>query len=353
MSYMNEEKALVTGGAGFVGTHLVRALTARGKRVVVADYQPPNINSPLRVLGLASSVEYVEIDLSDQQAVERNLRGEFSTIFHLAGQPIGPRSQVEPERTMACNVNSTNIMIEFVQRGQARQLILASSACAFGVPDLKNCPLSENHTFARGIYPYTESKQQAEALLHKSGIRSAVARFVNLFGEADWHMSRIVPRIARQLVLNEPLSLSRSNGESVLDFLHVSDAVTALLSLETYLDRLSSWSELPSIFHFGYGLPISVLELIHLMCIKFDGAARLVAVPHAILEAPMHKYLDSANAKRQLGWRPLAPRDGALRQTIEWYASHVAKLHDIDGRPHFDTQAPVSGNTLGFLEPVL
>lgn len=324
-------QTLVTGGAGFIGAHLVQALALRGTKVVVADCQPVSTKSPLQVLGLASLAEYLEVDLSDRSAVEKTIVGEFETIFHLAAQPIGHISQKIRERTISCNVDSTEIMLDFVRRGQAKRLIFASSACAFGVPDAKECPLKEESPMFSGLYPYTESKQQAERLIRDSRVNSSIARFVNIFGEGDWHYSRIVPRIVRQLLRgDELLSLSRSNGQTVLDFLHVSDAVAALQHVESHNIQNATSTTPASIFNFGPGMPVSVLKLIEEICSVFDGWARKVVIPRSISETEMHKYLDSTRAQQQLGWNAQAGRKGALRRTIAWYAQHGNKLHDID-----------------------
>jgi nucleoside-diphosphate-sugar epimerase len=331
---MNEQnetrRVLITGGAGFVGAHLVRALALRKAEITVADCQPRGVRSPLQSFGLIPFVEYLEVDVTNEGAMDRIISGKFDIIFHLAAQPIGYISERKPDKTMSCNVESTRNMLNLVREGRARQLILASSACAFGVPDAKKCPLKEDSPMSAGIYPYTESKQNAETLVRESGVRASIARFVNLFGEADWHSSRIVPRIVRQLLLDKPLSLSRSNGRAVLDFLHVSDAVAGLLHVTSYVARFPASTEFMPVFNFGSGMPISILELIEQVCLAFDGRARPVAIPHSIREPRMHKYLDSTRAEQQLGWRPQVGRKLALRQTIEWYARHGSKLHNID-----------------------
>lgn len=323
-------RVLVTGGAGFVGSHLARALVLGGANVAVADWQSPDIESPLRSFGSALAVEYLKVNVSDLSAVENAISGEFETIFHLAAQPIGFMSRAAPNKTMSCNVESTRVMLDFVRQGRARQLIFVSSACVFGLPDVKECPLKEESRTFPGIYPYTESKQRAESLVRQSGVRASIARFVNLFGEADWHLSRIVPRVIRQLLLQEPLSLSRSNGQTVLDFLHVSDAVAALLQLESYGAESPVSTKSTPTFNFGSGMPISVLDLIAEICVAFDGRSRPVAIPRSACEPEMHKYLDSARAEHQLGWRPRIARKAALIRTIGWYAQHGSKLHDID-----------------------
>lgn len=320
-------RVLITGGAGFLGAHVAGALIQNGTKVVVADWQAVDMRTPLKSFGLSSSVEYLQVDVSNWSAVEKSISGEFDTIFHLAAQPIGWISQVMPSKTMTCNVESTRVMLDFVRRGRARHFILVSSACVFGIPDRTLCPLDEYSLMDDGQYPYTRSKQQAEQLVLESGIRASIARFCNLFGEGDWHSSRIVPRIVRQLLNGQPLSLSRSSGQSLLDFLYVKDAVSALLCLESRVDQLSSLRS-TEIFNFGPEMPISILKLVEKLCFAFDGEIRTVEIPHFKAEHEIHKYLCSARARQHLGWQPQVEREAALRRTIRWYARYGATLDD-------------------------
>jgi nucleoside-diphosphate-sugar epimerase len=326
----NFRGTLVTGGAGFVGAHLVHALCREGRKVVVADWQRQDIAGPLQLLGLCDLVDYVHVDLADYSAVQRAIPGDFDTIFHLAAQPIAPLSEAIPDTTVSCNVDTTRVVLDLLRQGRARQLVLASSACAFGVPQPEECPLKEDSAMYSGRYPYTHSKQWAERLVSDTGGRVAIARFVNLFGEADWHTSRIVPRIVRQLILGQSLSLSRSRGRTVLDFLHISDAIAALLSAEAHVAHRAAPVQTASVFNFGHGSPLSILQLIEEICMTFDGRSRTVAIPRSVAEPDMHKYLDFTFAKESLGWVPQKDRTSALRQTIEWYARYGSGLRDAD-----------------------
>lgn len=326
---MAQMKVLVTGGAGFLGAHLVQALIADERPVVVADEQPREVASPLQALGNSNLVDYVQLDLSQRSIAA--LSGEFGTVFHLAGQPIGWLSQLARHRTMMSNVGTTAKMLELVRQGRAQQLIFVSSACAFGAPGAEDCPLSESSPMQRGSNnPYAESKRRAESLVQQSTIKRSIARFVNLFGAGDWHASRVVPRIAKQLHSGQPLSLLRSNGRSVLDFLHVSDAVSALLALETFTTEMSKPSTPAPVFHFGYGSPVSVLDLVQEMSRLFDSKQRPISIPEAAVEREVHKYFNYSRAQRELAWMPRSSRTVALAQTIEWYGRYGNALYDID-----------------------
>ena len=341
---MAQMKVLVTGGAGFLAAHLVRALIADGRSVVVADKQPHKIASPLQTLGDSDAVDYVQADLSQRSVAAR--LGEFGTVFHLAGQPIGWLSQLAGHSTMMSNVGTTEAMLELVRQRQAEQLIFVSSACAFGAPGAEDCPLFETSPMQHGNHPYAESKQQAEALVQQCAVKRSIARFVNLFGAGDWHKSRLVPRIAKQLNFGQPLSLLRSNGRSVLDFMHVSDAVSALLALETFTTEMSKPSKPAPVFHFGYGSPVSVLDLVQEMSRLFDGKQRPISIPEVVVEQEVHKYFNFSRAQRELAWMPRSSRAVALAQTIGWYGRYGRTLYDID---HASQMA--SAERRGIVEP--
>lgn len=326
------ETALVTGGAGFVGAHLVRSLIDSGRRVVVADWCNDLAHSPLGILAGEDAVTYRRIDLSNLQAV-RTLRDEpFGTVFHLAGQPIGWRSAQERELTFRSNVETTRHMLDVVREGSAARMVFASSACAFGVPPTGASPLKEFDQKCDGIYPYTASKQEAEALIDPRIDAVAIVRFVNIFGEADWHLSRLVPRVVGDLLAGKEPKLRRSASATKLDFLYVGDAVAGLLATEKHLVESSDGREIPKVFHFGTDGPVSLGEIVEEICALHDGEARSPAEPRIPAEPTMEKFLDASLSRQILGWSPRLDRTSALARTIAWYRSRGRALADVDAR---------------------
>ncbi len=338
-------QVLVTGGAGFVGGHLISRLLAEGSEVTVVDLWPQAARTPLRALGAADRVTYVQGDVRHGAALLDRTGSGYDVVFHLAAQPISPLSNLDPDETLSRNVAGTAGAVALVKGGAADALVLASSACAYGVPDPRDCPLREDTLLRGGFYVYTASKQRAEQVVRQAGIPAAIARFVNLFGPADWHCSRVVPRLIRQMLNGEPLTLRRSNGDSVLDFLFVEDAVDSLLTLGECARSAKAGGEVP-LYNFGTAQPVRVREFAESIPLLYDGCPRTVHGADEASEPPMSKYLSAERATRELGWSPATARDAALRQTIRWYLEHPDALELLEP----DTLAPAGGFDRSVLE---
>src|ERR1700752_519495 len=204
---------LVTGGAGFLGSHLCQRLLQTGARVVVFDVAAKTDRTLLSAFGLTDQVEYVEGDIRSLDDVKKLTRWSFDFAFHLAAQPISGLSNLEPQTTIEVNAGGTKNLCSVLSKSCDATVVLASSACAYGIPLANASPLPETAPLRAGFYEYTASKQQAEQELRNAvGLRRIIGRFVNVYGPGDRHFSRIVPKTIRQLLQGEPLALSRGNG---------------------------------------------------------------------------------------------------------------------------------------------
>ncbi len=325
---------LITGGAGFIGSHLCRRLLQLGASVVVFDIAPKTDRTLLSAFGLTRQVEYVEGDIRSLDDVKKLSRGCFNFVFHLAAQPISALSNLEPQTTIDVNAGGTKTLCSALATNEPLSIVLASSACAYGIPAPGTSPLRETAPLHGGFYFYTESKQKAEQELQKAnGLRRIIGRFVNVYGPGDRHFSRIVPKIMRQLLRGEPLSLSRGNGSTVLDFLYVDEAIDAFLCLAARGAIHNGGSA--EVFNFGIGTANATS--IHDLALKisdiYDGKPRTPLVNQSTLEPPTVKFLDSTKAQTELNWRPRIFLDEGLRKTLDWYRLHIddlSHLEDLD-----------------------
>jgi nucleoside-diphosphate-sugar epimerase len=322
----SQQTILVTGGAGFIGAHLVGRLLSRGDCVYVLDACPANTASPLRMLGWHDRVHYFERDVRDLAASRAADWPMFDVVFHLAAQPISPLSGLDPRETLSVNVDGTESTLSLVHTTRSRAFVLASSACVYGLPDPADCPLREDTQLRPGVYPYTESKQQAEATVRHSGVVAGIVRLVNVYGPSDWHASRLVPRTIRSLLCGEPLRLRRSAGESVLDFMYVDDAVDALIAVAEHIGRVDRTDPDVPTFNFGTSEPVLVRKFVEHLSREYDGVERLVALPDGPVEPAMSKYLCADHARRKLNWQHRTSRSEGVHKTIEWYAQHAHTL---------------------------
>jgi nucleoside-diphosphate-sugar epimerase len=256
----------------------------------------------------------------------------FDFVFHLAAQPISGLSNLEPQTTIEVNAGGTKALCTMLSdRCDDATVVLASSACAYGLPTVGASPLTETAPLRPGFYAYTESKQKAEQELRNAqGIRGAIGRFVNVYGPGDRHFSRIVPRTIRQLLGSRGLSLSRGDGSTVLDFLYVDEAVDAFLRLAKYAS--TQQDSTPQVFNFGIGSDnaMSIRDLVLKISDIYDGNVRDIVPKTPTMEPPTVKFLDSTKARTVLNWKPETFLNAGLRKTIDWYQNHIDDLTHLE-----------------------
>lgn len=327
---------LITGGAGFLGSHLARRLLQTGARVVVFDAVEKTERTLLSAFGLTKEVEYVHGDIRVVEDVRKLSRRSFDFAFHLAAQPISGLSNLERQTTIDVNAGGTKTLCSVLaSTANATTMVLASSACSYGIPALGASPLRESEPLRAGFYSYTESKQKAEQeLRNAAGLRRIIGRFVNVYGPGDRHFSRIIPRTIRQLLVGEPLSLSRGDGSTVLDFLYVDEAIDAFLRLAHHAANCDDAT--PEVFNFGVGSAnaTSIRELVRKISDIYDGNSRNLTVNEKTLEPPMVKFLDSTKAQTKLKWTPQVLLDEGLRKTVDWYRLHIDELAHLEDQEY-------------------
>jgi UDP-glucose 4-epimerase len=222
-------RALVTGGAGFLGSHLVDALVARGDDVVVLD----NLRRGQTAFLPLDRVRFIEADICDEQAVAEACVG-VDTVFHLAAQSNVLGALQDMDYSFTTNVVGTFNVLKAATAAGATRLVFSSSREVYG--EQTAIPVSEDAALT-AKNPYGASKLAGEAYCRAwaavGGLRCSVLRFGNLYGPRD--SGRVIPLWLDRAVRGEPLEVF--GGEQVLDFVPVDFAVAALLrAAETDLD---------------------------------------------------------------------------------------------------------------------
>ncbi len=326
------KRTLVTGGHGFVASHLARALLERGDAVTVLDLAPPPL-SGLTLQGIAPEVELVEADLCDARRVGAAVdSGAFDVVFHLAAQTLVGPAMADPAATFEANVRGTWTLLEACRGADVPAVVVASSDKAYGPSE--ELPYREGMQL-RPASPYEASKAAADAIAlsyHAAyGLPVAVTRFANIYGGGDLNFSRLVPE-AIAAVLDGRRPQIRSDGSPERDFLHVEDAVAAYLAIEHAVG--AGGPAAGEAFNAGGERPHSVAEV--LGTIAALAGADLDPEYHGTGNPPGEidrQFVDSSKLRGLTGWRPEVELRDGLASTLEWYRQHPEARPRPYGRP--------------------
>jgi nucleoside-diphosphate-sugar epimerase len=314
---------LITGGAGFIGSHLAEALLARGDRVRVLDDLSTGRRANLEGLGLGSAqragtLELVLGELSDRAALGRALEG-VRGVFHQAAQVSVPLSVEAPERSLEVNAMGTLRLLEGMRRAGVRGLVFAASSAAYG-----NNPTLPKHEDlpTEPLSPYAIGKVVGEQLLavygQLHGLQTVALRYFNIFGPRqldDSPYTGVIAIFAHRLLTGQPITI-HGDGEQTRDFTFVANAVAAnLLAMDAALaGRIAPGR----IYNVGAGERISVNQL-------YRSLARLAGVdgpPQYAAERPgdvRHSFASLKRIESELGYRPVVDFNSGLERTFAWY----------------------------------
>jgi CDP-glucose 4,6-dehydratase len=318
-------RALVSGAHGFVGSHLARALLARGERVRILDRPAPRLAdvggerlSGLDLLGIRAEVELVEADLRDADAVAGAVAG-VDSVFHLAAQTIVGVARESPLETFETNVRGAWNVFEACRVHAVEGIVFASSDKAYGSsPEL---PYREDFPL-RAAFPYDASKAAADTIARSYasayGLPLAVTRFANIYGGGDLNFSRLIPETV-VAVLDGRAPAIRSDGSPERDFLYVDDAVAAYLAIAAALHDGAAGEA----FNAGGERPHPVHEVVELIVAAAGGGVEPDFQGSGSPDGEIDRqFVDSAKLRELTGWRPEVGLEDGLRRTLEWYRRH-------------------------------
>jgi UDP-glucose 4-epimerase len=305
-------RALVTGGCGFIGSHLVEALVARGASVTVVDNLQAGRWSNLK--SVRCEVACIQADVRDRTGIERIVAETAPQyVFHLAANASVPASVQEPAYDFESNAAGTfNVLNAVRAAGSGARTVVASSGAVYGEP--ANFPISEDDALAP-ISPYGASKltTEVQARMFSSVYATPVmiARLFNAYG----------PRMARFVILDFLRKLTSDpdrlevlgNGRQIRDFTYVSDTVDGLL-------LLASEGAAGESYNVSSGASCSVTELAHKLIAALGLTARTqISFTGASWVGDAQRWEVSIAKLAGLGYRSCVSLDEGLRRTHDWY----------------------------------
>jgi UDP-glucose 4-epimerase len=307
-------RVVVTGGAGFIGSHLADAFVERGDEVLVVD----NLTSGRRE-NVPDAAELAELDVADATQLRRLLE-EFrpELICHLAAQASVTVSVTNPDLDFASNVRGTFNVCQVATRLQARVLFASTGGALYG----NDAPIPSPETFvAQPLSPYGASKLAGEAFVstqaRSEGLAHAVLRLGNVYGpRQNAHGEAGVVAIFSDRLLNGETPIAYGYGKPTRDYVHVTDVGRAFL--------FAADSERAGTFNIGWGKEVSVLELLDAL----QRAAGTSVEPRLEPLRPGEldrSAIDSSAAAEALGWRPEISLEDGVSETFRWYAGGQAR----------------------------
>lgn len=310
---------LVTGGAGFIGSHLVRALLSRGHTVRVLD----NLSTGFRenLAAVESDIEFLHEDIRDVDACDRAMKG-VDTLFHLAALASVSRSMRDPIATHEVNVNGTVRLLEAARKHGVRRCVFSSSSSVYGeTPALPKAEDAEPLPKS----PYAASKLSAEQYTlayARAGLVEGVAlRYFNVFGprqDANGPYAAVIPLVMRAALTRGRMTVF-GDGLQTRDFTYVDNVVHAnLLAASAPAEQASG-----QVTNVGGGRRISLMDLI-------NEVGRLSGHPIDIDYQPprpgdiKHSLASLDRARQATGYEPLVSMQEGLSKTWEWASAQAA-----------------------------
>ncbi len=301
-------KALVTGGAGFIGSNVARLLAAEGYEVVVLDNLVTGYRENLEG---AARVRLVEGDVRDAALVERATEGA-EVVFHLAASVGNTRSIENPVEDSEVNVIGTLRVLEAARRAGVRKVVCSSSAAIFG--ELKQLPIGEDHPCEPDT-PYGVSKlaeeKQCLAYAKLYDLEAVCLRYFNVYGVNQRYdaYGNVIPIFAHRMLRGEPLTVY-GDGEQTRDFVNVADVARANL-------LAARAAGVSGAFNVASGESVTVNRLVELMR---EAGGTEASVEHAPPRKGdvRHSRADVTAARDALGYDPRVGLEEGLREYMTW-----------------------------------
>jgi nucleoside-diphosphate-sugar epimerase len=317
----NKKRALVTGGASFIGSALVDALVDRGADVRVVDNFSSGRRENLAAHLRSKAIELIDADLLDY-AVARKAAHGMDLIFHLAADH-GGRGYVDlHQAACAGNLGLDGLIFRACLQGNVEKVVFASSGCIY--PNyIQSDPqeilyLTEDKAGppydADNLYGWAKlmAEMTLQAYHRDYGLKAASCRYFTVYGPRGHENHAVIAMIARAFVEQNPFVVW-GNGEQIRNWTHVDDIVSGTIRAAEVIDDGTA-------INLGTMERTRVIDAVHEV-LRYTGHDAAIELHPEMPTGPMNRVADNSLAKRLLGWEPKVKFMSGLRSTIDWYFS--------------------------------
>lgn len=307
---MKIKKAIVTGGCGFIGSHLVDALVAKKVKVTVIDKKKPRKSIK------REEVKYKLLDVQSPEAFEVVEKEQADVVFHLAAQIQIRESIAQPVVNAQNNLFGTLNILDAVRKAGIGKFVLASTAAVYGNDE--QLPVPENIA-SHPPTPYGISKYAAELYVHfyeqTLNVPGVTLRFANVYGprQDSSAESGAIGVFTTSLLRGEQAAIN-NDGLSTRDYVFVEDVVRALI--------LAAESDATGVFNIGTGIETSTNQLFELVRDEV-GSQATADYREEVQDQVKHSALDAMLARKKLKWRPEVELKDGLEKTVAWYRENI------------------------------
>lgn len=308
-----QKKIIVTGGSGFLGTHLLRALVRAGYEVTNIDLRP------------SSEFQTVLADVRDTKKMLEEVK-DAEAVFHLASLIEAGESVKEPQKYIDYNIDGTVSVLEAMRQNGITNFIFSSSAAVYGEP--LHIPIKEDDRTIP-INPYGMTKLAMEGLLSSyvqaHNFTGVALRYFNLYGPEEHHEpeSHALPRFIKQIYTDQEVTVWGS-GEHLRDYIHIADIVDAHLKA---LEYAKNNPEKYHYFNLSTEKPTSVLEIVKIVEETMGKKAQVTHFPERPGD-PLKLYADASKARQELNWEAKVNIHDGVKGVVEYFLQYWEENFD-------------------------
>jgi len=305
-------KIIVTGGSGFLGSHMIPALEQAGHTILNVD-----IREPKHV-----EIKTVIADILDKPKMMEIIK-DADAVLHLAGLIEAGESVKDPQTFVDVNISGTINVLEAMKANGINTILFSSSAAVYGEP--KNIPISEDDP-TMPINPYGMTKLAMEGLISSyvkaHGMTGVALRYFNLYGPKEHHEpeSHAMPRFIEQIYKGEEVTVYGS-GEHQRDYIHVKDIADAHIKA---LDYAMNNQKEYHYFNLSTQKPSSVLDIAHAVENAMNKKANIKHLPERPGD-PMVLYANATKAHEVLGWQAQVSLEDGIKETVDYFVEYWNK----------------------------